>query len=148
MKLYADNMKTIKEIYRIGHGPSSSHTMAPRFASEQFLERHPEAARFEVTLYGSLAATGRGHLTDVAILEVLEKKAPVTINWESDVFLPYHPNGMTFKSFNSEGVMTEEWTVYSIGGGALEEEGKPAVLPDIYPITKMTAPNKFVSAFW
>ena len=50
-------MKTIKEIYRIGHGPSSSHTMAPRFASEQFLERHPEAARFEVTLYGSLAAT-------------------------------------------------------------------------------------------
>ena len=53
MKLYADNMKTIKEIYRIGHGPSSSHTMAPRFASEQFLERHPEAARFEVTLYGS-----------------------------------------------------------------------------------------------
>lgn len=131
-------MKTIKEIYRIGHGPSSSHTMAPRFASEQFLERHLEAARFEVTLYGSLAATGRGHLTDVAILEVLEKKAPVTINWESDVFLPYHPNGMTFKSFNSEGVMTEEWTVYSIGGGALEEEGKPAVLPDIYPITKMT----------
>ena len=53
-------MKTIKEIYRIGHGPSSSHTMAPRFAAEQFLERHPEATRFEVTLYGSLAATGKG----------------------------------------------------------------------------------------
>lgn len=131
-------MKTIKEIYRIGHGPSSSHTMAPRFASEQFLGRHPEAARFEVILYGSLAATGKGHLTDQAILEVLNKKAPATIIWKPEIFLPYHPNGMTFKSFNTEDKMTEEWTVYSVGGGALEEEGKPAVLPDIYPITKMT----------
>lgn len=131
-------MKTIKEIYRIGHGPSSSHTMAPRFASEQFLGRHPEAARFEVILYGSLAATGKGHLTDQAILEVLNKKAPATIIWEPEIFLPYHPNGMTFRSFNTEDKMTEEWTVYSVGGGALEEEGKPAVLPDIYPITKMT----------
>lgn len=131
-------MKTIKEIYRIGHGPSSSHTMAPRFASEQFLGRHPEAARFEVILYGSLAATGKGHLTDQAILEVLNKKAPATIIWEPEIFLPYHPNGMTFRSFNTEDKMTEEWTVYSVGGGALEEEDKPAVLPDIYPITKMT----------
>ena len=131
-------MKTIKEIYRIGHGPSSSHTMAPRFASEQFLARHPEAVRFEVTLYGSLALTGKGHLTDVAIMEVFANKAPITINWQPDIFLPYHPNGMTFKSFNAEGVMTEEWTVYSVGGGALAEEGKAAVLPDIYPITKMT----------
>jgi len=131
-------MKTIKEIYRIGHGPSSSHTMAPRFASEQFLGRHPEAVRFEVTLYGSLAATGKGHLTDVAILDVLEKKAPVIINWKPDIFLPYHPNGMTFKSYDAENVVTEEWTVYSVGGGALEEEGKKTDLPDIYPITKMT----------
>ena len=131
-------MKTIKEIYRIGHGPSSSHTMAPRFASERFLARHPEAVRFEVTLYGSLALTGKGHLTDVAIMDVFGDKAPVTINWQPDIFLPYHPNGMTFKSFDSEGVMTEEWTVYSVGGGALEEEGKSAIIPDIYPITKMT----------
>ena len=131
-------MKTIKEIYRIGHGPSSSHTMAPRFASERFLARHPEAARFEVTLYGSLALTGKGHLTDVAIMDVFGEKTPVTINWQPDIFLPYHPNGMTFKSFDAEGVMTEEWTVYSVGGGALEEEGRPAIIPDIYPITKMT----------
>ena len=122
----------------MGHGPSSSHTMAPRFASERFLARHPEAARFEVTLYGSLALTGKGHLTDVAIMDVFGDKTPVTINWQPDIFLPYHPNGMTFKSFDGEGVMTEEWTVYSVGGGALEEEGRPAIIPDIYPITKMT----------
>ena len=132
-------MKTIKEIYRIGHGPSSSHTMAPRRASEQFLARNPEAARFEVTLYGSLAATGKGHLTDVAILDVLEKKAPVTIIWENEIFLPYHPNGMTFKAYNNENILMDEWTVYSVGGGALEEEGKKnQSTPDIYPITKMT----------
>ena len=132
-------MKTIKEIYRIGHGPSSSHTMAPRRASEQFLERNKDAARFEVILYGSLAATGKGHLTDVAILDVLEKTAPVTIIWENEIFLPYHPNGMTFKSFNNDNVLMEEWTVYSVGGGALEEEGgKKNTSPDIYPITKMT----------
>ena len=112
--------------------------MAPRRASEMFLARNNDAARFEVTLYGSLAATGKGHLTDVAILDVLEKKAPGTIIWENDIFLPYHPNGMTFKSFNNENILMEEWTVYSVGGGALEEEGKKNTSPDIYPITKMT----------
>ena len=55
-------MKSIKELYRIGTGPSSSHTMGPRKAAEMFLERHPDAASFKVTLYGSLAATGKGHM--------------------------------------------------------------------------------------
>ena len=131
-------MKSIKEIYRIGHGPSSSHTMAPRFAAEQFLERNPEAASFEVTLYGSLAATGKGHFTDVAIKEVLEPHAPVTIVWQPKIFLPYHPHGMTFKALDKDNKVLDEWTVYSVGGGALEEEGKPSVLPNIYPLTKMT----------
>ena len=65
-------MKSIHNIYRIGTGPSSSHTMGPRKAAEQFLKRYPEGARFEVTLYGSLAATGKGHGTDIAIQDVLE----------------------------------------------------------------------------
>ena len=56
-------MKSIKELYRIGTGPSSSHTMGPRKAAEMFLERHPDAASFKVTLYGSLAATGKGHMS-------------------------------------------------------------------------------------
>ena len=70
-------MKSIKELYRIGTGPSSSHTMGPRKAAEMFLERHMDAAKFKVTLYGSLAATGKGHMTDVAILDTLDRKSVV-----------------------------------------------------------------------
>ena len=65
-------MKSLRELYRIGQGPSSSHTMGPRMAAERYLEKHPDAVRFRVTLYGSLASTGKGHLTDYAILSVLE----------------------------------------------------------------------------
>ena len=61
-------MESIKQIYRIGHGPSSSHTMGPMRAARMFLERNRGAVRFNVTLYGSLAATGKGHMTDAAIL--------------------------------------------------------------------------------
>ena len=75
-------MESIKQIYRIGHGPSSSHTMGPMRAAQMFLDRNKEAARFNVTLYGSLAATGKGHMTDAAILEVLRPVAETTIVWE------------------------------------------------------------------
>ena len=118
-------MKSIKELYRIGTGPSSSHTMAPRRAAEQFLARHPEAAAFRVTLYGSLAATGRGHMTDRAIIDTLLPTAPVDIVWQAREFLPFHPNGMRFQALDTAGTPTDTWTVYSIGGGELAEEGVP-----------------------
>ena len=115
-------MRSLKELYKIGKGPSSSHTMGPSKAAHIFAGRHgKDSARFEVTLYGSLAATGKGHMTDVAILEVLEPLAPTTILWEPNVFPEYHPNGMLFKAFRADGSLSEAWTVYSIGGGALSE---------------------------
>ena len=117
-------MKSIKEIYRIGQGPSSSHTMGPRKAAESFYKRNPEATSFEVVLYGSLAATGKGHMTDVAIMNVFESHAPIHIIWEPKIFLPFHPNGMLFKAMDKWGNVTDSWTVFSIGGGALAEEGK------------------------
>ena len=132
-------MKTLKELYRIGIGPSSSHTMGPRNAAEQFLAKHPEAKSFEVTLYGSLAATGKGHMTDVAIIDTLEPHAPLDLKWEPEIFLPYHPNGMLFKSKDENGKVTDEWTVFSVGGGALAEEGITSnASPDIYEMTKMS----------
>ena len=115
-------MKTIKELYRIGTGPSSSHTMGPRKAAELFLEKHPSAFRFKVILYGSLAATGKGHMTDVAILDTLQPKGEVELEWVPEIFLPFHPNGMTFIAYDKNGVEMDQWTIYSVGGGALAEE--------------------------
>lgn len=132
-------MKTLKELYRIGIGPSSSHTMGPRKAAEMFLEKHPEAASFEVTLYGSLAATGKGHMTDVAILDTLTPHATVDFKWAPEIFLPFHPNGMLFKSKDETGKVTDEWTVYSVGGGALAEEGVPKIdSQHIYQMSSMS----------
>ena len=132
-------MKSLKELYRIGIGPSSSHTMGPRNAAEQFLAKHPDAKSFEVTLYGSLAATGKGHMTDTAIIDTLEPHAPLDLKWEPEIFLPFHPNGMLFKSKDENGKVTDEWTVFSVGGGALAEKGiDNSASPDIYEMTKMS----------
>ena len=132
-------MKSIKELYRIGPGPSSSHTMGPRYASEIFIQKNPDAKRFEVTLYGSLAATGKGHLTDKAIADVLDnEKHPLEIIWKSNVFLPFHPNGMTFRAIDAEGNEMDNWTVFSVGGGALAEEGKSKCeSADVYAMDHM-----------
>ncbi|WP_106828419.1 L-serine ammonia-lyase [Parabacteroides pacaensis] len=115
-------MDSIRHIYRIGNGPSSSHTMGPKRAAEMFWEKNKETARFEVTLYGSLAATGKGHLTDKAILDVLSPFAPTQILWEPKVFLPFHPNGMLFEAFDKENKKIDSWTIFSIGGGALAND--------------------------
>lgn len=140
-------MKSIKEIYKIGPGPSSSHTMGPRFAAREFLDRVPEdAASYNVTLYGSLAATGKGHMTDAAIEEVFhDKNLEVEILWEPETFLPFHPNAMTFRAFDKEGKEQTHMTVYSVGGGAIKIEGDPDEkdLPDIYPLNKLEDIQKY-----
>lgn len=110
--------------------------MGPRKAAEMFRDRHPEASRFEVTLYGSLAATGKGHMTDVAIIGAIPG---IEIVWQPKVFLPFHPNGMEFRSFDAAGVLTDQWRVFSVGGGALAEEGQRDLgSPDIYKMNTMT----------
>ena len=131
-------MKSLKELYKIGRGPSSSHTMGPSRAADIYAGRHPEAKGFEVTLYGSLAATGKGHLTDVAIKDKLEPVAPVEIIWSNE-FLPFHPNAMKFAVKAEDGSLQDEWTVYSIGGGTISE-GESDVLadtPEVYPLNTM-----------
>lgn len=134
-------MKSLREIYRIGLGPSSSHTMGPQKAAQLYTQHYPAAVAYHVTLYGSLAATGRGHMTDKAIEEVLTEIAPVTIEWQPTVFLPFHPNGMKFSMIDSEGKNVNEWTVYSIGGGALSE-GKESRLvthtEDVYSMKTLS----------
>ena len=134
-------MKSLKELYKIGRGPSSSHTMGPAKAAAIFAHRHRDAASFEVTLYGSLAATGRGHLTDVAVTDALSDggRKRVEIVWKPEIFLPYHPNGMKFTALDSEGNAGDEWTVYSTGGGTISE-GPGSALgegPDIYGLNSI-----------
>lgn len=125
-------MESIKEIFRIGYGPSSSHTMAPRKAAENFLMKNPSAFEFEVTLFGSLAATGKGHLTDKAITDVLGKQR-TTIVWKSDTFLAFHPNAMQFKALDKDKNVIEQQTLYSIGGGKIVEENSNATTVEVYP---------------
>ncbi len=138
-------MKSLKEIFKIGKGPSSSHTMGPQRAARMFAEKHQEAKRFEVTLYGSLAATGKGHMTDVAIIEALSPTATVDIIWQPQVFLPFHPNGMMFRSYDKNGQQTGEWIVYSVGGGALSEgkENDMFNTKDIYDMTTLAEIQKW-----
>ncbi len=130
-------MESIREIFKIGFGPSSSHTMGPRKAAGIFKNRNPGIKQVRVTMYGSLAATGRGHMTDKAISEALY---PVMVEfvWEPDVFLPAHPNGMRFEALDKAGNARAEWTTYSIGGGDISDSGQREPEETTYQLDTMT----------
>ncbi|WP_321286736.1 L-serine ammonia-lyase [uncultured Sunxiuqinia sp.] len=129
-------MHSIQDIYRIGYGPSSSHTMGPRKAAEKFLSTNKTAKHFKCTLYGSLAATGKGHLTDFVVDEVF-KQYPLEIIWKPDVFLPIHPNALSLEAYSEDGKKLTEKTYYSVGGGAIIEEGENVEIQRIYPHDKL-----------
>ncbi len=112
-------MQSIRELYRIGLGPSSSHTMGPKFAAEDFLSKTRNAARYKVTLYESLAATGKGHLTDKAVLSVL-KPEKTELLWKPEESLPEHPNAMLFEALDKEGNVFQTETYFSVGGGRIK----------------------------
>lgn len=116
-------MDTLKELFKIGSGPSSSHTMGPQRAAERFKNENPDAESFRAILYGSLAATGKGHLTDYIIEKTIAPKK-IEIVWQEDVIKDFHPNGMKFEALDKDGNVTAEWTVYSVGGGTIAEEGQ------------------------
>lgn len=128
-------MDSIKKIYKIGNGPSSSHTMGPKKAAEKFLEKNKKATSFKIHLYGSLALTGRGHLTDVAILNTFDSNAEIV--WHNDEKLPLHTNGMKFQAYDKSDKILDEWVVYSIGGGELMDEKSRLEPRNIYPHTNM-----------
>ena len=113
-------MKSIKEIYKIGHGPSSSHTLGPKLAAEYVDNKYKDSDYIEVTLYGSLSLTGRGHLTDYIIYETLKDKCKVIFDNSFDI---EHPNTLKFKVYKNNVLIGEE-TVYSIGGGFIKIKGE------------------------
>ena len=130
--------------------------MGPFKAVTNYIENHPEAKSLHVTLYGSLAATGKGHLTDKAIEEAAANAGlEVVIAWEPKENLPEHPNGMVVASVAADGSLTDCWTYYSIGGGDIkcmnielaDEDGE-----EVYEMTTMEEIldwcNKNGKAFW
>lgn len=163
-------MKSIKDIYKIGKGPSSSHTMGPFKAVRHYMESHPDTVKLHVTLYGSLAATGKGHLTDIAIEEAFStwrftdrqtvegryrRSGEVDIEWRPKENLPFHPNGMKVASVNMDGDVYDKWTYYSIGGGdiiCMESPVESEEEDDIYDMTRLVDIvswcNKTGKSFW
>ncbi|MGQ8338203.1 L-serine ammonia-lyase [Sunxiuqinia sp. A32] len=129
-------MESIRELYRIGHGPSSSHTMGPRLAAELFLKENNTASRFKCTLYGSLAATGKGHLTDFAVDEVF-KNYPLEVIWEPETFLPFHPNAIKLQAYTKDDQLLNENISYSVGGGKIIMDGDRNENKPIYELTRL-----------
>ena len=144
-------METIAKIYKIGYGPSSSHTMGPRKAAETFILRFPDAAHIRVTLYGSLAATGKGHLTDKALFEIIGKDK-LELIWKADTFLSFHPNGMKFEALNTNDEIIGEWTTFSVGGGDIADENSTQKIIPVYEMNTMNAILKWCEengrTFW
>lgn len=125
-------MQSLQELYKIGNGPSSSHTMGPKRATEIFKNKYPNADKFKITLYGSLALTGKGHLTDYIIAKTLQGYE-VEIDFDTETECKVHPNTFDISAYKEEKLL-DTWRVYSIGGGTFKiEDKKDILIEDIYP---------------
>ena len=118
-------MKSIRSIYKIGLGPSSSHTMGPAYAASRFLKEHPNAERIQAILYGSLAKTGEGHGTNRAIAGIFAD-VDHKIVFDCVTPTPVHPNTVTFVAFEA-GKEVARQNFYSIGGGDIRTDGEEAL---------------------
>lgn len=134
-------MKSLKQLYKIGVGPSSSHTMGPVKAAERFLLQYDGCERYEVTLYGSLALTGKGHGTDVAIKRAFGKRT-VEMIFDTETKCE-HPNTMKLKGY-ANGATQCEMTVRSIGGGEVRIDGETFVEgADVYELNTFEQIKQF-----
>lgn len=127
-------MYSIRELYKVGNGPSSSHTIGPKKAAEEFIKRYPECDKVIVKLYGSLALTGKGHLTDFIIVDTI---SPILCEIIFDIKTQQtHPNTLVFEGYKDNSLIAN-MKVYSVGGGAIKIEGDPErVIDKIYPLNK------------
>lgn len=138
-------MQSIKHIYKIGYGPSSSHTMGPSKAASYMLSLFPNANKFKVILYGSLALTGKGHLTDY-ILEKTFSRKKCEVVWDKLSPCDYHPNTLDIYAYLDD-IELGFKRFYSIGGGSIEIEGEKTVAEkDIYPFSSFLETKKYLIA--
>lgn len=113
-------MESLKEVFKIGCGPSSSHTMGPERAAKEFKKRCTDAKKYQAYLYGSLAATGKGHMTDWIIEKTFMPK-PTTVFWDPSFIHPYHTNYMKLVALDEKDNILDTMEVFSIGGGSIRE---------------------------
>lgn len=134
-------LRSIKEIFITGHGPSSSHTMGPHFACQYILKKYKDIKSIKVTLYGSLALTGKGHLTDY-IIDLSLKNVPHEIVFDKETATT-HPNTLSFEVTTSKGI--EKETVVSIGGGSIVtvDNFQETKNKEIYPHLHMSEIQKY-----
>lgn len=126
-------MKSLKELYKIGRGPSSSHTMGPEKACRIFKAKNIEAEEFKVTLFGSLSATGKGHLTDKIIEETFSPIKTEVVFGDTNEENLVHPNTMVLAAY-SGGKEIDKATVFSVGGGEIVFDGeKTQESREVYP---------------
>ena len=137
-------MKSIRDIYKIGKGPSSSHTMGPAKAMSTYVLEHPEADSYKVVLFGSLADTGKGHGTDKAIEMTTDKPVEIEFNL-TDRELP-HENTLDIYSVKN-GSPTDKMRVMSVGGGDIVIEGREDEgVSNVYPESSFTAIAEYCKA--
>ena len=132
-------MDTLKEFFKIGAGPSSSHTIGPERATKRVKEKFPDADSYIVELWGSLAATGKGHYTDKIIIETF-KPIPVEIIWKPEFVHELHTNGMKFIALDKDKEEIGEWIVFSVGGGTIrdyDELTDKSPKKEVYPLNSM-----------
>ena len=136
-------MESIRTLYKIGRGPSSSHTMGPDIASRKFKEKNKDADHFKVYLYGSLALTGRGHLTDYVVYQNLGKDQTEII-FDYDTYYDYHPNGFKLQAYKNNQLVDEK-LLFSVGGGSLKKLNEPRDESEesIYPHSTMNEILKY-----
>lgn len=147
-------MESIRELFKIGHGPSSSHTIGPRKAAQLFLGENSNAEKFKVTLFGSLAATGKGHLTDEAVMDELgEEKTEIL--FKPGIVMKEHSNAMLFEALSEDGTVLNSETFFSVGGGKIVTKDTFDQLEEktiIYKISTMEEIldhiNKTGQSFW
>ncbi len=136
-------MKSLKYLYKIGRGPSSSHTMGPDKAARYFKQAHREADTFKAVLYGSLSSTGKGHKTDEAILDVFPEGTIEVIFGNTDASDLPHENTMEFFAYKDGKEIARE-RIMSVGGGQIVVEGKPELdEEDVYPENSFTEIAEF-----
>ncbi len=135
-------MQSLKYLYRIGRGPSSSHTMGPLAAAKRFIKDNPAAQKYKVVLFGSLAKTGKGHMTDTILEEAFEgKDCEIILDFETPT--DRHPNTLDFYAYN-DGEEVAYTRYYSVGGGEVLADGE--TVPEhkeVYPLNSFRSISEY-----